>query len=167
MMQSGLLLSALLLLLGQTNICLGDENKDVLLEDLTGKLQPLSRYKGQGKWLVLNIWAPQCLPCRKEMPALQQFHDQHKNRDAIVVGMAVNFPDLGRAKATDVQLFVKQNNIRFPILPGDKDSLHLPYDSRIAGLPTTLLFNPEGEMLAAKSGRVSQKMIEQFIARYD
>jgi len=144
-----------------------NNNRDVLLEDLNGQPQALSQYLATGKWLVLNIWAPQCLPCRKEMPELQQFHEQHKNLDAIVVGMAVNFPDMGRAKASDVQLFVKQNNIHFPILLGDKYSLSLPYDSQIAGLPTTILFNPQGEMLAAKLGRVSKKMIEGFIAQYD
>lgn len=156
-----------LLVFSFSNALYANNNRDVLLEDLNGQQQPLSQYIGNGKWLVLNIWAPQCLPCRKEMPSLQQFHDQHKNQDAIVVGMAVNFPDMGRAKASDVQLFIKQNNIRFPILLGDKNSLSLPYDSRIAGLPTTILFNPEGEMLAAKLGRVSKKMIEAFIAQYN
>lgn len=156
-----------LLMFSFSSISIADDNRDVVLEDLDGQPQALKKYIGKGKWLVLNIWAPQCLPCRKEMPELQKFHDQHKDRDAIVVGMAVNFPDMGRAKTDDVRLFVSQNNIRFPILLGDQNSLSLPYDSRIAGLPTTILFNPEGEMLAAKLGRVSQKMIEAFIEQYN
>ena len=156
-----------LLVFSFSSISFADDNRDVVLEDLDGQPQALKKYIGKGKWLVLNIWAPQSLPCRKEMPELQKFHDQHKDRDAIVVGMAVSFPDMGRAKTDDVRLFVSQNNIRFPILLGDQNSLSLPYDSRIAGLPTTILFNPEGEMLAAKLGRVSQKMIEAFIEQYN
>ncbi|MCW8956551.1 MAG: TlpA family protein disulfide reductase [Gammaproteobacteria bacterium] len=166
-MRTGHFLILVIFLCSLSSISSANDNKDVILEDLDGKPQPLSNYMGNNKWLVLNIWAPQCLPCRKEMPMLQQFHEQHKNHDAIVVGMAVNYPDLNRAKTTDVQLFVSQNNIQFPILLGDQNSLKLPYDSRIAGLPTTILFNPQGKMLAAKVGRVTQKMIEEFIAQYD
>lgn len=156
-----------LLMFSFSSISVANDNNNLMLEDLDGQQQALKKYIAKGKWLVLNIWAPQCLPCREEMPELQKFHDQHKDRDAIVVGLAVSFPDLGRAKTDDVQLFVTQNNIRFPILLGDQNSLSLPYDSRIVGLPTTILFNPKGEMMAAKLGRVSQKMIEEFIEQYD
>jgi thiol-disulfide isomerase/thioredoxin len=34
--------------------------------------------------LVINIWNTACGPCRKEMPALQQFHEQYGDQVALI-----------------------------------------------------------------------------------
>ena len=34
----------------------------------------------QGKPLVINLWAGLCPPCRAEMPDLQEFYDENKDR---------------------------------------------------------------------------------------
>ena len=164
-MQTNFILFLALLIISFSRPTVADDYSRIWLEDLNGNRQALNQYVGQGKWLVLNIWAPGCLPCRLEMPELQQFHDRHKHRDAVVLGMAVSFPDLGQANADEVRSFIESHNISFPVLLGSGNSLTLPYNSRLAGLPTTILFNPEGDMIAAKLGRVSQKMIEDFIKK--
>jgi len=61
----------------------------VELEGIDNKRHRLDEYIGQGKWVVLNIWGTACPPCREEMPELVRFHDQHHDKDAMVVGIAI------------------------------------------------------------------------------
>ncbi len=60
--------------------------------DLEGQSANLSDYRG--RWVVANYWATWCPPCREEIPDLVLFHDQHKDRDAVVIGfnMEENLP---------------------------------------------------------------------------
>ncbi len=155
-----------LLLLAMPLIACSIDNRNLTLQGLDGKQHVLKEYIGQGKWVVFNIWGPRCIPCIQEMPDLQRFHDAHKNTDAIVVGMALDFPGFGYANISEVRLFVAKHNIRFPILLGDKDSIQFPNNGRLSGTPTTILFSPKGEMIAVKVGRVTQAMIEKFIRSY-
>lgn len=159
------LLSALLLISLPLTACSSD-NLDLTLQGLDNKQHQLSEYIGRGKWVVFNIWGPRCIPCVQEMPDLQQFHDKHKDNDAIVVGMAVDFPGFGYANISEVRLFVARHNIRFPILLGSKDSIRFPNNGHLSGTPTTILFSPDGEMVAVKVGRVTQTMIENFLRNY-
>ena len=44
----------------------------------------------KGKVVVLNFWASWCIPCRKEMPALQAIWQEYQEQGVIFVGVAVN-----------------------------------------------------------------------------
>ena len=52
--------------------------------------------------MVINLWASWCDPCREEMPALEEFHQQYGDRVAIL-GMDVNdiYPERALALAAD------------------------------------------------------------------
>ena len=43
-----------------------------------------------GELLLLNFWATWCPPCVEEMPSLQQFHEQYKDRGVVVLGVNVD-----------------------------------------------------------------------------
>ena len=40
----------------------------------TGSHATLDDYRGQGRWLVVMIWASDCEVCKQEAPLYQQFH---------------------------------------------------------------------------------------------
>ncbi|MES1986832.1 MAG: redoxin domain-containing protein, partial [Pseudomonadota bacterium] len=50
--------------------------------------QDLSQYKG--KIIVLNFWATWCPPCREEMPELSELYTEYKNKNVVVLGIAVD-----------------------------------------------------------------------------
>ena len=90
----------------------------VFYPDLAGKSQGLTG-AWRGKVVVLNFWATWCAPCREEMPMLNQYADRYGAAPLAVVGVAID-------DKTAVRNFVRQFNIRYPVLLGDGVALFRP-----------------------------------------
>ena len=140
---------------------------DVSLKSIDDSQHKLSEYIGHGKWLVLNIWGTRCPPCRDEMPELVRFHDEHKDKDAIVVGIAIDFPSYGYAKQDEVISFADDYLIDFPILLSDSSITEKIGLGRLEGLPTTYLFNPNGDVVGMQVGGISKEILEDFIEKIE
>ena len=130
---------------------------DMPLTDIHGNKVNLNSYKGQ--WVVVNYWATWCPPCIVEMPELQAFHDDHVDKDALVLG--INTELIGKQQLAE---FIEDYFITYPIFiskPIQQSELGL-----IPGLPTTFLVAPSGEVVARQVGPVTREMIEQFIDKW-
>jgi thiol-disulfide isomerase/thioredoxin len=135
------------------------------LEGLDGKMHPLADYIGRGKWVALNIWGPRCPPCVEEMPELQRFHDRHHANTAIVLGLAIDFPSYGYAKKDQVSRFLDDYFITFPVLLADgRLAALLNGGADLEGTPTTLMFRPDGTLVARQVGKVTEKLLSDYIA---
>ena len=139
---------------------------DFALTGLDGKQHHLGEYIGRGKWVVFNVWGPRCPPCLDEMPELVAFHEEHQDKDAMVVGMALDFPSFGYAKQAEVETFVEENFVSFPVLLGDGNAYRQFGLGPLKGVPTTLVFTPSGKLVAVQVGTVTQQTIERFLERY-
>lgn len=110
--------------------------------------------------MLVNYWATWCPPCRDEIPELVNFHDEFKDKNAIVVG--VNFEDID---IPQLKTFVEDYFMSYPILhmnPGPRSELGI-----ISGLPTSFLVSPDGVLVAKQTGPVTAKMIKDFIDSYN
>jgi len=122
-------------------------------QTLNGEQRNLSDHLG--KWVVINYWATWCPPCKEEIPELIMFHDEHKDRDAIVLGFSMeNAPRKRLAK------FVDEYMINYPIIPNAKSYEQI---GEVPGLPTTYLIDPKGEVVASQVGTITAEMLESFI----
>ena len=138
---------------------------DIVLKSIDDSSHKLSEFIGHGKWVVLNIWGTRCPPCREEMPELVRFHDEHKDKDGIVLGIAIDFPSYGYAKQDEVISFADDYLIDFPILLSDASITEKIGLGRLEGLPTTYLFNPNGDVVGMQVGGISKKILEDFIKK--
>jgi thiol-disulfide isomerase/thioredoxin len=132
------------------------EPADFTLPDMENKQHKLSDYRG--KWVVVNYWATWCPPCLAEIPELVDFHEDHKDKDAVVLG--VNFEDIG---IEGLKRFSEEYFMNYPVLrtmPGPSSAL-----GPIPGLPTTYLVSPKGEIVARQVGPVTAKLIAEFISQ--
>ena len=140
---------------------------DVLLEGMDGNRHNLNEYIGKGKWTALNIWGTRCPPCMEEIPELIHFHDDHKDSNAIVVGVAIDFPSYGYARKDQVADFIEEYLVEFPVLLSDASISEKIGASRLEGLPTTYLYTPEGELVGMQVGGITGNILENFIARHE
>ena len=132
------------------------EPVDYSLPDLHGKTHSLADYRG--KWVIVNYWATWCPPCQEEIPDLVEFHDRHKDGDAVVIG--INFEDIGEEQLSS---FVESFLISYPILRSEPLA-ETPLGT-IPGLPTTFIIAPDGSPVARQVGPVTGKQLDDYIAR--
>lgn len=121
----------------------------VVLPDATfarpdGSIGSLADHKGQ--WVLLNLWATWCAPCREEMPMLAALQTQHGNDRFQVVTIAT-----GRDSPAKVNRFMDQ--IGVTNLPRHTDpNQAFARAVKVLGLPVVLLIDPEGREVARLTG---------------
>src|SRR5215471_15091816 len=69
---------------------------DLTFEDAEGKPKRLSDFRG--KTLLVNLWATWCVPCRKEMPALDQLQTKLGGPNFEVVAINIDTRNLDKPK---------------------------------------------------------------------
>ena len=112
--------------------------------------QPTSLAAFKGKALLVNLWATWCVPCRKEMPALDALQREQGGPDFQVVAVNVDTARLDRPAE-----FLKQNGIEDLPLYSDPtaDVLQaLKRQGGLLGLPTTLLVDRNGCEIGRMAG---------------
>ncbi len=130
--------------------------EEFTLTDLEGRRHSLSDYRG--KWVVVNYWATWCPPCLEEIPELIFFHENHKESDAVVLGV-----DVEEIAPRRLLAFVDDQMISYPVLPMVDGT---PLVGAVPGLPTTYLIDPEGRVVARRVGGVTAEAIESVMAKF-
>ncbi|MEK3909714.1 TlpA disulfide reductase family protein [Paenibacillus sp. FSL H7-0331] len=92
------------------------------------------------KPLIINFWASWCGPCHEEAPDLKRMYEAYKDELDIY---AVNVTKGDRLQ--DVQGFVKQYGLTFPVLLDSKGLTAERY--RLQVVPTSFLINKEGVLV--------------------
>jgi thiol-disulfide isomerase/thioredoxin len=112
--------------------------------DARGGQRRLSDHRGRG--VVFNFWATWCAPCIREMPDLDRLKTLVAGDDVDVLALSEDSKGLSR-----VENFYKFADIKnLEILLDDKGGILR--DSRVRGLPTTLLINADGMEVARVQG---------------
>jgi thiol-disulfide isomerase/thioredoxin len=117
----------------------------------------------RGRFVLLNLWATWCIPCRKEMPTLDRLQQQLGGPDFEVVALSV---DKGGAEA--VKRFYRNNAIqRLSVRVAANPETALAALG-VYGLPTTLLIDRQSSEIARLIGAAnwdSKDMIDFLKAK--
>jgi len=133
----------------------------IVLRDFDGQPRDVGEYIGRGKWTVVAVWSADCPICKREIHHMTFFHDEHKNKDAVVLGVSVD----GYANRGKAQGFIDDHALNFPNLIGTREDAGRFGGGPFIGTPTYYIFSPEGRYQAKRVGAASQEEIEGIINR--
>lgn len=127
---------------------------NLTLQDLTGREQSLSEYRGSV--VIVNLWATWCPPCQAEMPILESFFRQHRNAGLTVIGVEDGDPKL------QVAAFVAAHGLTFPIW---LDPSYQATDDafKTSNLPTSYVIDRGGKVRLMWIGAISAANLEKYV----
>jgi cytochrome c biogenesis protein CcmG, thiol:disulfide interchange protein DsbE len=125
------------------------------LVDLSG--QPFSLESLHGKVVLLDFWAPWCVPCRASFPFLDNLQQKHDSEGFRVVGLTLE------ADLSAVSAFLADVPVQFPIVhdPSEKSGGSFA----VVAMPTALLLDRQGMVVARfeGGGDAVHRKIEQAV----
>jgi thiol-disulfide isomerase/thioredoxin len=121
---------------------------DLAFEDAEGKPKKLSDWRG--RTVLVNLWATWCVPCRKEMPALEGLQTKLGGPNFEVVAVNIDTRDPEKPKN-----FLKAANLtRLDYFSDQKARVFqdLKAAGRALGMPTSVLVDGQGCEIATIAG---------------
>jgi cytochrome c biogenesis protein CcmG, thiol:disulfide interchange protein DsbE len=146
------LLSFGLLSKGNSRVAVGDPVPDKRLPVLGGKGQgAIADYRG--RWVLVNLWASWCPPCREEAPALERFARENRNNNVTVLG--INVED----NSEDALAFLESYRTTYPQLRSIGDERSDAFGA--TGVPESFLVDPRGRVALVAPGAVDDEALEE------
>lgn len=127
---------------------------DFTLPKPDGSTFTLSEQRGTP--VVLNFWATWCLPCQKELPALQNAAEQYAG-SVVFVGV-----DQGET-ADAVERYLRDMDVTFATPLDAHGDVGVEYN--VKGLPTTYFIDADGVIRSVWMGEMNAIVLAEQIAK--
>ena len=98
-----------------------------------------------GNRLVVSLWSTWCVPCRRELPQLQQFAVEHQ--DVSVV--AVNLGD----KLDSVAAYAAEIGLTMPVVIDSEGRISSALG--VTSVPSTIVIDSHGKVIATHVGEIT------------
>jgi cytochrome c biogenesis protein CcmG/thiol:disulfide interchange protein DsbE len=144
-----------LLAKGEGRLEVGEPVPTAELSDLEGDATG-SVADQRGKWVLINLWASWCGPCRDEAPDLQRFYERRGGDGFEILGIDTQeTAEAGRG-------FVEEYGLTYPQLhDGDGEYAE---DLKTTGVPENFLVDPEGNVALVQAGPVTAEFLQAEVA---
>ena len=134
-----------LLILGVISGAFSQNIAAVKIKNLNGKTVAINSQLDCDATIVL-FWATWCLPCQKELPAVQEVVERHADKTIHVLAISKDSPrSLAKVKA-----FVKRHNYPFTYLL-DADGT-VSADLMVDAIPHSFLVDRQGDIVYSHTG---------------
>lgn len=97
------------------------------------------------QYLVLNLWASWCIPCKNEVKELKKIHS---NENYIVVGLLVE-DSIKNGKD-----FIVDNNINYENILNESEVDLIISQFIWSGIPTTIVLNKDFQIISTFNGEI-------------
>jgi thiol-disulfide isomerase/thioredoxin len=133
---------------------LGSPAPDFTLQTVDGTPVQLAQLKGKPVWI--NFWATWCVPCREEMPAMQELFDAYRDHGLTIV--AVNMEE----DPATVRRWITSGNYGFTFVLDSEGQQVKRYNVKAA--PTSYFVGRDGVIHDLKLGQISRA---EMVAKLD
>jgi thiol-disulfide isomerase/thioredoxin len=121
---------------------------DVTFTDASGAERKLSDW--QGRTVLFNLWATWCVPCRKEMPALDELQAKLGGADFEVVAVNIDTRDAEKPRAWLKEVGIAR--LAYYTDATAKVFQDLKQAGKAWGMPTTILVDGAGCEIGTLAG---------------
>jgi thiol-disulfide isomerase/thioredoxin len=121
---------------------------DLTFKDGEGRAKSLADWRG--RTVLVNLWATWCVPCRQEMPALDQLEAKLGSKDFQVVAVNIDTRDADKPRTWLKEVGI--SHLAYYADPSAAVFQHLKAIGRAFGMPTTVLVDPAGCEIASLAG---------------
>jgi thiol-disulfide isomerase/thioredoxin len=107
----------------------------------------------KGNTTVISLWSTTCVPCRVELPQLQEFAAAHPEIDVI----AVNLGDV----PASVQTYIDEIGLTMPVI--------IDFEGRVStalgitSVPSTLVLSVTGNVLSTHLGEITADELASLV----
>ena len=135
---------------GEATIAVGEAVPDRELPVLGGPGEgSIGDYRG--RWVLINLWASWCVPCRQEAQVLDEFARRYRGRNVTVLGIDV------QDNSDDALAFLREFDVRYPQLRSVGDERSEAFGS--TGVPENFLVDPRGRLALIWRGPVDREFL--------
>ncbi len=108
--------------------------------------------------LVVNFWAPWCVPCRREVPALVEIQKQYQNQVQIL-GLALD-------SVENIQTFASEHAMNYPsFVVGSRISMYnTVFGNKSGSLPFTAFIDQERKLREFHTGELTVEQLQEKIS---
>jgi len=139
---------------GATKIAVGEPVPDEVLPALPGPGHgSIAEYRGS--WVLVNLWASWCVPCREEAPVLERFYRRQRSDGTTVLG--INVQD----NRDDAVAFLREHPTGYPQLRSVGDERSAAFGS--TGVPENFLVDPRGRLALIWRGPVDDSFLRERV----
>lgn len=126
---------------------------DFTFTQMDGTVRKLSDLRGQR--VLLNFWASWCMPCRAEMPALDQARQHYADQGVTI--LAINRNELPETVAR----FITEQKIGLQAIVNTSGDIGDAYG--VTGLPISVFINRDGTIGFKQVGAMDESLITERI----
>ena len=118
-------------------------NNNISINMPSSELSSLNLANDQ--YLVLNLWASWCIPCKNEVKELKKIHS---NENYIVVGLLVE------DSIKNGEDFIVDNNINYENILSESEVDLIISQFIWSGIPTTVVLNKDFQIISTFNGEI-------------
>lgn len=118
-------------------------NNNISINMPSSELSSLNLANDQ--YLVLNLWASWCIPCKNEVKELKKIHS---NENYIVVGLLVE------DSIKNGEDFIVDNNINYENILNESEVDLIISQFIWSGIPTTVVLNNDFQIISTFNGEI-------------
>lgn len=113
----------------------------------------------RGKTVLVNFWATDCPGCIKEMPELIETYQQFKDKDFVVVAVAMPYDP-----PAQVANYVKEKNLPFAVMHDGYGEMVKAF-GEVNLTPTSFIFDAQGNRVQKVIGELNFNELRERLAK--